>query len=407
MTTGRIGVYCALGVVACMAATYWWWPAGGSGTAASTTVVVRRGPFERIIRATGTVEAVHSATAVAPRLQGQTSPQLVVTRLVPGGSVVRTGDLLVEFDRQDQITAAHDRRAEYLDLVQQIQRKQAEQAASRAADDTSVKQAENDVGRAELEARKNRLLPRIDAEKNDLALEQARARLAQLREGAALRTRAAAADLRILEIRRDRAEQAMRHAEQNANLMSIHAPFEGLVVLKSTYKGSQMAEVVEGDQIYSGTPVLDVVDPSRMQVRVRVNQADGGTLAAGQTARIHLDAYPGLAFDGRVEEITPLAVQSSMTPKVRTFIAVISVAGTHEHLLPDLSAAADITVARIDSALLLPREAIGWDGEGTFVRVRQGRSYARQAVDLAAMSPRMAAIASGVAEGAVVAARAR
>ena len=259
---------------------------------------------------------MRSAATVAPRLAGQPY-NLTITRLVAGGSRVRAGDVLVEFDRQDQVRAAIDRRAEFLDLEQQILKKKADQEAALASDQTALTVADHDVGRARLEVEKNQFLARIDAEKNDLALEQATARLAQLRQALALKARSAAADIRILEIRRDRAERAWRNAETNADVMIGRAPFDGLAMLRSTYRGNQMARVQEGDEIYAGTPVVDVVDPARMQVRVRINQVDGGAVRAGQPATIRLDAYPDLVFEGRVEQVAPLAASSQLTPRVQ------------------------------------------------------------------------------------------
>lgn len=294
------------------------------------------------LRVAGTVEAVKAVTIVTPRLTGPGSNSLVITRLVAAGSRVRAGDVLVEFDPQEQLQAAQDRRAEYLDFDQQIRRKQAEQSAAVAKDETELQQAANDVERARLDVTKNDLLPRIEAEKNTLAFEQAEAKLAALRKTFDLKRRAARADIRILEIQRDRARAAMEHAERNAKRMTIRAPFDGLAVIKQIWKGGSMGEVQEGEEVRSGLPIVDVVDPSRMQVRARVNQADISLVAIGQRARVQLDAYPDLVFDGRVEQLAPLALLSTLTPKVRSFIAIVSIDGSHPNLMPDLSAAVDV-----------------------------------------------------------------
>jgi membrane fusion protein (multidrug efflux system) len=258
---------------------------------------------------------------------------------------VRAGDVVVQFDPQDQVQAAQDRRAEYLDFTEQIRRKQAEQAAALAKDQTELEQARNDVERAKLDVSKNELLPKIDAEKNNLALEQSHAKLAALQKTFELKRKAAAAEIRILEIQRDRARGAMEHAEDNARRMTIVAPFEGLVVAKQVWKGGTMGDVQEGEEVRAGLPILDLVDPSRMQVRARVNQADIELVRVGQKARVSLDAYPDLAFDGRVELLSPLALLSTLTPKVRSFVAIVSIAGSHPNLMPDLSAAVDLAAA--------------------------------------------------------------
>jgi multidrug efflux pump subunit AcrA (membrane-fusion protein) len=78
---------------------------------------------------------------------------------------------------------------------------------------------------------------------------------------------------------------------------------------------------------------------------VRVNQGDIGAVHVGQPARVFLDAYPELSFTGRVDQISPIAVTSGLTLSVRTFTAIVSVSGTHERLMPDLTAAVEITAS--------------------------------------------------------------
>jgi HlyD family secretion protein len=299
---------------------------------------------ESVIRLSGAVEAVRASTVIVPRLAGQTTPTLVITSLVPAGTPVKPGDMLVEFDPQDQLRNAFDRRAELVDLDGQIQKKVAEQSIARAADDTAVKQAEHDVERTKLNLARNEFVAAVEAEKNKLAFEQATAKLAQLRETMALKKKAADADLRILEIRRDRSTRALKYAEGNAKLMTVRAEFAGVAVIKSIYKGNGLAEVVEGDEVRPGLPIVDIVDPTSMRVRARVNQADVGLVSPGRPAEIRLDAYPELRFDGRVDILSPLGVTSSMTPTVRTFIALISIQGMHAKLMPDLTASVDVKV---------------------------------------------------------------
>jgi multidrug resistance efflux pump len=332
-----------LAPAAVVAAAVGWALAGRSpAPAAVAAAPVQSADAVPVIRLSGTVEAVRATTVVVPRLAGQTTNSLVITALIPAGTPVVPGDGLVEFDPQDQLRNAMDRRAEVVDLDGQIAKKRADQAIARAADETAGTQAENDLDRARLDLAKNEFIPAVEAEKNQLAFEQATARLAQLREAAVLKRKAADADLRILEIRRERAERALRYAEDNASLMTVRAAFAGVAVIKSVYKGSGFAEVVEGDEVRPGLPILDIVDPSAMRVRARVNQADIALVRPGRPAVIRLDAYPELRFDGRVEIVSPLGVTSSLTPTVHTFTALVSIQGVHPQLMPDLTASVDV-----------------------------------------------------------------
>ena len=377
--------------------------ADSSPRARPTTVAVARRDFVRSTRLSGTVEAIQSTTITTPRLSGPNSNSLVITRLVRASTAVRPGDLIVEFDRQQQLSNALDRRAELEDLEQQIRKRDAQERAAVARDDTEIKQAESALSRAELEMLKNPMIAKILAEKNANALEQARATLKQLNATFTLKRQAAEADLRILRIRRDRAENAMRQAETNAERMAIQSPIAGMAVLKTIWKGNNMAEVQEGEEVRPGLPVVDIVNPNAMRVRARVNQADIKELAVGQRVRVGLDAYPELHFGGRIAQISPLGITSTLSPKVRNFVVLIDVEGAHPNLMPDLTASLDVELSRVAGSLVIPRDAIRHDGERTVVRAQRGSSFEDREVKIAAMSAHEAIVTAGLEEGAVIA----
>jgi HlyD family secretion protein len=374
-----------------------------ASTQSSSQATVKRRDFVRSVRLSGTVEAVEATTIAAPRLAGQNNNTLVITALVRAGQTVHPGDLLVEFDRQDQIRNSLDRQAELNDLQQQILKRQAQEDAARAADDSTLMQAASATSRAELEMLKNEMLPKVQAEKNTLALEEARARLKALKQTYDLKRQAAQADIKVLEIRRDRAANAMRQAASNADRMQIKSAISGIAVIKTTWKGSNMSELQEGDEVRPGVPVVDVVNPATMRVRARVNQTDIRELKNGQIVRVGLDAYPDLSFSGTVGQISPVGVQSSLSPKVRNFVVLVSVQGAHPNLMPDLTASLDVELSRSAGSLVVPRDAVAYDGPQAYVRVQRGGDYERRDVSVGARNMHEIVVAGGLAEGAVVA----
>jgi multidrug resistance efflux pump len=162
-----------------------------------------------------------------------------------------------------------------------------------------MREAENSLSKAKLEIQKTDILSRIDAEKAREDLDEAEATLAQLKETFGLKRKAAQASIRILEIQRDRTRETMLHAQANAARMQLQSPIEGIVVYNTIWKEGSMGEVKEGDQIRPGMPFMQVVDPSTMEVQASVNQADLLSLAIGEKAVVHLDAYPDLKLPGR------------------------------------------------------------------------------------------------------------
>lgn len=295
-----------------------------------------------ILRLKGTTEAVQSRAILAPLLAGQQVHTLTIIRLTPGGTRVKQGDLLVEFDRQDQMRDYVDKQAEYQKLVDQVAQEQAKESAARAKDETELKTAEDNLRKTELEIQKAEIVSRIDAEKNQENLDEAKATYDQLRETFDLKRKAAQAAIRILEIQRDRTQQTMMHAQANADLMQVHSPLDGVVVLNTIWKQGTMGEVQQGDQVRAGVSFMQVVNPATMQVRVAANQQDFPALQSGQTAKVRLDAYPEMVFPAKVEQVSPIGAEGDFSNKLRSFTVLVSIQGNDPKLMPDLSAAVDV-----------------------------------------------------------------
>jgi multidrug resistance efflux pump len=294
------------------------------------------------LRLKGATSAVESRAIQAPLLAGQQVSTLTITKLVASGTHVRKGDLLVEFDRQAQLRDSIDRQAESATQNENVLEEKAKEEAAVAKDETEIKQAESALSKAKLEMQKVELLSRIDAEKAREDLDEAAATLMQLKTTFDLKRKAAQASIRILEIQRDRTRETMLHAQANAALMQIRAPIAGLVVFNTIWKQGHVGGVQEGDQVRPGVPFLQVIDPSRMEVHVPVNQEDLLHLTVGQQVSVHLDAYPDLTFQGHLDSIDPLGQKGDFSAQLRKFSATFSIQGSDPRLMPDLSAAVDL-----------------------------------------------------------------
>lgn len=326
--------------------------------AGTISVSIREQPGQ-ILRLKGTTEAVQSRAMLAPILSGQQVSTLTIIRLIPGGTRVKRGDLLAGFDRQAQMRDFMDKQAEYQKLVDQVAQEEAKEIAAEAKDETELKQAEDNLRKSELEVQKAEIVSKIDAEKDQETLEEAKATYDQLRETFDLKRKAAQAAIRILEIQRDRTQQTMMHAQSNADLMQVRAPIDGVVVLNTIWKQGTMGEVQEGDQIEPGTTFMQVVNPATMQVRAQGNQEDFAWLQVGQTGKVRLDAYPELVFPAKIEQISPIAEPGSFTDKVRAFAVIVSIQGNDPKLMPDLSAAVDLDLSGKFRDLMTAKSSAG------------------------------------------------
>jgi len=294
------------------------------------------------VRCSGRTTALHSFLLQVPRQYG-TGGQLTLLQIVENGSHVKPGELLAEFDSTDQLKQAREALAKFDDLSHQVDQKRAEQKNNAEKRNSDLIQAEADLKKAEIDIQKGPVLSDLEQQKNAVKLEDARSHVASLQRSNHFHDQAEAAELRILELQRDRQKLTVERQKENASLLTLRSPISGMVALENTWRGNSMGHAQEGDRLYSGEGLLRVFDPSTMVVLVSVGEPDGAILRPGAKALIHLDAFPDLNFTAHFDSASPVAT-SGFASSVKTFTARFVLDQTDSHLLPDLSVATDIEV---------------------------------------------------------------
>jgi HlyD family secretion protein len=314
-------------------------------SAADTTpVTARPSPEHRVIRSTGLIQAIESQSVRVPQIMGLRA-QMTLTRLLPNGSKVSKGDVLVELDRTSLLDEEIDAKAKIDDSTHQFAEKQAQVRSDAAKRVSQLKEAEADLEKAELQLKKGPILSDIDRLQNEAKAANAKLRVESLRKSDASRKLAEEASVRILELKMERQKVALERIQTNLNRMLIKAPQDGMIALETTWRNGSMGQPLEGDQVWPGMPLMRIFNPQKMVVIATVNEADVAVLTKGATARLYLDAYPGAVFEAKLETASPVATAGIDSP-VRTFNAMFRIEQQDPRLLPDLSAALEIDPAQ-------------------------------------------------------------
>ncbi len=130
----------------------------------------------------------------------------------------------------------------------------------------------------------------------------------------------------------------------------IRSPIKGIVLTRSIEPGQTVAASFQA-------PVLFTLaeDLARMELHVNVDEADVGNVREGQKAIFTVAAYPNRAFEAR---ITQARYGSTTTSGVVTYETVLKVNNADISLRPGMTATADITVKKIEDAVLVPSAAL-------------------------------------------------
>ena len=305
-------------------------------------------PEKREVRVSGTVVAVHSFKILVPQIYGNYTA-LTLTHMISNGSLVKEGDLVATFDATTFMDAARDAKAKFDDLGHQVDQKRAQNRADAEGRASTLKQAEADLAKAEMELKKGPVLSEIDRLKNEEHARIARIHVDSLLKSNALHDKADAAALRYIELQRDRQQVMLERSQHNIDKLTINAPLNGMVAQEQIFRANTLSHAQEGDQLYRGQPLVSIFDPTEMQVRCSVGEPDVSALVAGVRATVHLDAYPDLVLPAHFEYVSPVASSSFGSP-IKSFTAVFRVEKSDPHLLPDLSAAVVLEPPVVESA---------------------------------------------------------
>lgn len=293
-----------------------------------------------VVRATGTIRAVNSVTILVPRIEGQ-GGNLTLATLTENGVMVSAGQSLAAFDRSNELKLLRDAETKFDDLEHQIEEKKAEHVSNAEKRISDLVQAQADFKKAEIENRKGPVLSAIDQEKNKVKVEDARDHVSSLERSNRFHDLAEESELRVLELQRDRQRVAVQRQTRNSERLLVKAPIRGMVALENVWRNNSMGHAQEGDQLWPGSPLLKLFDPSAMVVEVSVGEPDGAVLQPGAKATVHLDAFPDIRFTAQYSSASPVAT-SPLGMSVKSFTARFRLNQSDPHLLPDLSAAVDI-----------------------------------------------------------------
>ncbi len=218
--------------------------------------------------------------------------------------------------------------------------------------------------------KKGQKLAKINTDQLVAQLDQARATLAQAeatikqdrqtvdRYGKLRKSNAVSPqeyDTAIGDYGRAKAGVAMAAAQVQADATlltkaTIFAPINGVVLDRKVSRGQTVVAAMT-------TPVLFTLasDLSQMELDVDIDEADVGSVRAGQNASFTVDAYPNRIFSAKLIQVrnAPQTVQGVVTYK-----GVLLVQNPQLLLKPGMTATATITAANVNDALMVPNAAL-------------------------------------------------
>ncbi|WP_457572079.1 efflux RND transporter periplasmic adaptor subunit [Desulfovulcanus sp.] len=334
----------------------WWWKQKGSdqGPKILATAILQKGQVRKVLEATGIIKSqVGAIVKIGAQATG------VITKMkVKVGDKVEKGQLVAEIDDREI-------RAAMIEAQSRLEKVHLALEKIKVTYPLKIAQAKAilDQAKAKLDyTRSNYLkLEKLFQEKivskdefeqaqKELEIEsqnlnQASARLNELKREFALETQQTRAEIREARASLDALKVKLSHTK-------IYSPLTGYV--------SQVA-AQEGETVVAGLQVanlITVLDPTRLEMWIYVDETDMGEIRPEQKVSFSVDAYPNKVFTGQIAKIYP---QPEIRDNIVYYQALVRITPEQAILLrPEMTAHCQIEVKTKHNVLALPNSALKW-----------------------------------------------
>ena len=417
-----------------------WWQLKGGGAVRNDDQpvlhVVEKAPFDHIVLEQGEIES-SSNVEVKCAVKGKGTTGTPILWVIDSGAYVKAGDELVKLDSSaleaevksqriilssaDALVISSDAavkqaiiaRQEYLEGTYLTERKAILSEVAVAQQD--MRKAELSLASAERLAAKG-TLKSLQIEAEQFAVQNARNKL-----------EAAEGRLRVLdeltkekmlvqfdsdiETKKAKFESDKEAAEEEKRKLQeleeqfaacvIRAPKDGQVVFANKFssRGGSEFVVEAGAMVREQQTIIVLPDPSKMQVKAKINESNITLIRSGMPVKINLTAVED-DFLGQVVKVNMYAEPGNwFSSAVKEYAVFIQIENPTELIRTGMNAEVRIFVEQLESAIQIPVLGIYEEKGHHFVLVKKGSEWETREIKIGATNETHVTVKEGLQEG--------
>lgn len=397
---------------------------------------VARSDFDAFVTEPGDV-ASSSNVEVRCRVKSHGSPGTPILKICDEGTVVKTGDFLVQFDDSvlqndllaQKIVVANDKAL----LIQANSDLENAKRTLREFDEGLYQQelellegevfvAEEELRKAELAYASSRrlaergLITELQVTAGKFAVEKTKKDVAASKRKVDVyknftrdktigeyeaEIKKQEANVEAAEFTLELSQQKLKEIQEQIDFCLVAAPAAGQVVHANEREGrGDTPEVIEeGTIIRENQVIIRLPDLQNMQVDVKINESHVNRIKAGQPAEIELDADPDNVLRGEVQEVAPYPFPIRWHGAPMEYGAVVKIIDPPPTIRPGLRAKVKIIFESQLDVMQLPLAAVIERGDRHYCLVREEGGWRTQAIQLTSNNNTHVVVDGGLNDG--------
>ncbi|SHN54162.1 efflux RND transporter periplasmic adaptor subunit [Desulfovibrio litoralis] len=330
---------------------------------------IKRGTVSKMLEATGIIKPeVGAIVKIGSRTTG-----VIEKMLVKVGDDVKKSQLIAVIDNRELESNVHDTRAQLrvaeaeLNKIKTVFPLQIAEAQA----NLDAAKAEYDYSKLTSERTQTLVKKKLDAIDNlDSAKQKASTSksLVTAREATLMRLKSEfEQELAKAEANVNKAKATLETAEIRLSYSTIYSPIDGVVSDVTTQ---------EGETIVTGLSVanlITILDPSRLEMWIYIDETDVGQIQKGMTVEFRVDSVPQKKFSGLISQIYP---EPEIKDNIIYYRALVTLTPEESrHLRPEMTTHAKVLIEQKKDVLSVPNNALKWvDGKQVlFIKEKNGK----------------------------------
>lgn len=197
------------------------------------------------------------------------------------------------------------------------------------------------------------------------------------------------------------ADAQLKQAEANAEVAKVQLSYTSIYALTSGVIASVSTQ--EGETVMAGLAAptfVNIIDLTRLEVQVYVDETDIGKILIGQEATFTVDTYSDTDFKGNVTAIYPKAV---IQDNVVNYIVVVEIIDFKDKILrPEMTATVTIHLETRKNVIAIPSKAIIRERGERFVTVLENGTAVSRKIKTGWYNSSFTEVVDGLNEGETV-----
>ncbi len=431
-------VFLIVATAICGIGGYTWWQSKGTGMYAASDDdpllhEVQTGPFDHIVLEQGEIES-SSNNEVKCEVKGRGGSGTPILTLITEGAIVKKGDKLCQLDssalEQDAknqrivvstvesnlisseaaVSKAAIAKQEYLEGTFLTEQKAI--LSEIALAQQGLRKAELSLQSAERLAAKG-VLKTLQIESEQFAVQNAQ-NLLESAQGKLRVLEKLTKEKMLVQLNSDietarakldsdkstlvEEKEKLEEIQTQVKACTVLAPADGQVVYanKQGGRGSNDFVVAAGVLVQEQKTIFLLPDPTRMQVKAKVNESRITLIRDGMPVKINVGATANELL-GQVIKVNKYAEQSSSWGStVKEYLVIVKILNPPEEIRTGMTAEVRIFVEQIPDAIQIPVHAVYEKKKHHFVLVQKGKEWETREIKIGATNDKFVTVGEGI-----------